>query len=221
MTMKDYVMFLPGRYPTEHTEFYKELAEGKYKIAVDAGYKFFQKAEISPDILIGDFDSLKKIPRDLPPQTKVKPFPQTKDKTDTELALEYCLQTGATRIDIVMPTIGEPDHFAANLLLLTLGAPSGRGSFRADVRIVHPEYEISYVQNGKREFVGAMGDTVSVIPLTNQIILSCAGTKYDCKHKMVKRGQTMATRNMIVEPAANFLISGQALVFRTFRGGRE
>ena len=217
MTIKDYILFLPGRYASEHFDFYRELADGKYKIAVDAGYRFFQRAEESADLLIGDFDSLKKVPKDLPPKTSVKSFPQSKDKTDTELALEYCIRTGATRIDIVQPTVGEPDHFAANLLLLTLASPSGRGSFRADVRIIHPNYEVSYIQNGKREFIDAMGDTVSVIPLTNQIILSCTGTKYDVKHCQVKRGQTMATRNIILEPASTFIISGQALVFRTYR----
>jgi len=216
ITMKDYILFLPGKYATDQIEFYREMVEGKYKIAVDAGYKFFQKAEISPDLLIGDFDSLKKVPKDLPPQTKIKPFPHTKDKTDTELALEFCIKSGATKIDIAQPAIGEPDHFAANLLLLTLASPSGRGSFRADVRIINPDYEVTYIQNGKCEFIDAMGDTVSVIPLTNQIILSCVGTKYDVKHCQVKRGQTMATRNVIIEPACNFVISGQALVFRTY-----
>jgi thiamine pyrophosphokinase len=214
--MKDYILFLPGRYVSEHFDFYRELAQGKYTIAVDAGYRFFQRAEESPDLLLGDFDSLKKIPKDLPQKTKVKTFSQSKDKTDTELALEFCIRSGATKIDIVQPTVGEPDHFAANLLLLTLAAPSGRGSFRAEVRIVHPSYEVQYIQNGKTEFIDAMGDTVSVIPLTNQIILSCQGTKFDVKHCQVKRGQTMATRNVILEPASTFIISGQALVFRTY-----
>ena len=58
-------------------------------LAADGGYRHCQTAGITPDLLLGDFDSLEsERPNDLPTHT----FPVEKDDTDTMLAIRYGLE---------------------------------------------------------------------------------------------------------------------------------
>ncbi|MBD3258607.1 hypothetical protein GF377_09265, partial [candidate division GN15 bacterium] len=52
--MAEYVLFLSGRYHQTHLDRYKQLCDGRVMIAVDAGYRFFEKVGLVPDLLIGD-----------------------------------------------------------------------------------------------------------------------------------------------------------------------
>ena len=116
--MKDAVIFTNGRYRAADYPFYRLLCKERFCVAADGGYKFFKNAKVGCDLVVGDFDSLKRVPEDI--ETLV--FDKHKDKTDTQLALEYCLKNKFSRIDIVDPAIGEPDHFLGNLMLLTLSS---------------------------------------------------------------------------------------------------
>jgi len=214
--MRDAVLFLQGRFSARHLSFYKRLCRGKFKIAVDGGYRFFARAGIAPDLLLGDFDSLKKVPKNLPSKTEVLTYPADKDQTDTHLALEYCLERNSRQIDIVQPSIGEPDHFTANLMLLTLAERYRRRGYAPKVRLLNAECEIRYVRDGMVRFERAAGDTVSVIPLSRTVELTCAGTVFDVRRRRVSRGQTLASRNRIDHPKAVFRLKGEGLIFRLF-----
>ncbi len=222
--MKNCVLFLPGRYDKRHFIFYLKLCRGKFKVAVDGGYVFFARAGIPADLLIGDFDSLKRRPRDLPEGTRVISFPVAKDKTDSHLAVEFCLESGARRIDIVQPTIGEPDHFTCNLLLPELAERYAAKGKRPDVRLVNPRYEVRFISNGRLVLDRARGDTVSVVPVSPGIVYSCSGTAFPADRVRVKRGSTLASRNRVTAQRAVFEVKGQALFFRLFHrlagGGR-
>lgn len=219
--MKDCVLFLHGRYASRDFGFYKRLCRGRFKIAVDAGYRFFPRSGIVPDLLIGDFDSLKRIPKNINARTEVLTYPADKDQTDTHLALEYCLEHRAKKIDIVQPSIGEPDHFTANLMLLTLAERYKRRGYSPRVRLLNVTCEIRYVGNGSERFDRAAGDTVSVIPLSKAVELSCTGTAFDVRRKLIRRGQTLASRNRIVGPRAVFRLKGEGLIFRLFGKDRR
>ena len=64
--------------------------DGDLIIAADDGYTALSAAGITPDLLVGDFDSLAEIPGDIPS----KAFPPEKDKTDMALALEEGMARG-------------------------------------------------------------------------------------------------------------------------------
>jgi thiamine pyrophosphokinase len=219
--MKDCILFLHGRYPARHFPYYRSLCRGRFKIAVDGGYRFFARSGAVPDLLIGDFDSLNRIPRNISPKTEVLTYPVDKDMTDTHLALEYCLEHRAKQIDIVQPTIGEPDHFTANLMLLTLAERYKRRGYSPRVRLINAESEIRYINSGTELFERADGDTVSVIPLSKTVELTCTGTAFDVRRQRILRGQTLASRNRIVGRRAVFRLKGEGLVFRLFQAGKR
>ncbi len=212
--MQDAILFLPGRYDSRHIEFYEKLCIDAFKIAVDGGYSFFAKSGIVPDLLLGDFDSLKRRPKGLTSKTEVLTFPCDKDKTDTHLALDYCLEAGALQIDIVQPSVGEPDHFTANLLLMTVVRDSRTDDYSPDVRLINHKSEIRYVRDTCVSYHDVEGDRLSVIPLSTGIRLSTSGTAFDVDGLRVRRGETVSARNRIVESEASVEIGGEAFVFR-------
>jgi thiamine pyrophosphokinase len=213
--MRKAVLFLTGRYHTRDLPFYRQLTRGCFKVAVDGGYRFFERSGLVADLLIGDFDSLKRLPRRLSPKTRVARFPADKDKTDTELALDYCLDHGILKIDLVQPSFGDPDHFLANLFLLTRASRRHKQG-TPQLRLVGPDYEALLLSDRRISFRRARGSVVSVIPVSASIKLTCRGTAFDITRAKITRGQTRSTRNRITTATAWFEIAGKAFVIRHF-----
>ena len=69
---------------------YRKPRPGEYIIAADAGLRTCQQVGLTPDLLLGDFDSLGQVP-DFPNLYQV---PVEKDDTDTVLAARVGLSKG-------------------------------------------------------------------------------------------------------------------------------
>jgi len=216
--LREHVLFLEGRYPAAHMDFYRKLCRGRYKVAVDGGYRFFRATSIVPDLLIGDFDSLKRQPQDLTGKTKVMTYPRDKNQTDAELALNHSLENGATVIDIVQPSVGELDHFTANLLLLGMKDRGKVVAEQAEIRIISHLGEILLLKDERRIIRGRVGDIVSVLPLSASISLSCTGVEFEARNLKIKRGETAGCRNRMVGKQARFQVKGEAFLFHSFGG---
>ena len=99
-------------------------APGDYVIAADGGYLACRREGISPDLLVGDFDSMAE-PADF---SNILRLPVEKDDTDTFLAAKYALAQGCRSFHIYGGTGGRLDHTLANLqLLLWLSRREARG----------------------------------------------------------------------------------------------
>jgi thiamine pyrophosphokinase len=100
-------------YPEGITE---QPKEGDLIIAADAGYQNALALGVRPDILLGDFDSLKlsELPKDL----TVLRVPAEKDFTDTQMGVEEALTRGASELVIIGGLGGRIDHELSNLAIL-------------------------------------------------------------------------------------------------------
>ncbi len=214
--MKDCVLFLNGQYPRKDLEYYRSFCRNAFTVAVDGGYRFFRATGLFPDLLIGDFDSISRVPRNLPQSTEVVEFSSHKDKTDAHLALEHCLKLKASRIRIVQPSTGEPDQFIGNMMLLTLARAKGSSNRRPDTRIVNIAYEVLFLDNSSFTIIGGRGDLVSIIPLSGTIQYTCTGTEYLARDRQLGRGETLALRNSITGKRAGFRVKGQAFLVHSF-----
>jgi thiamine pyrophosphokinase len=214
--MKACALFLNGRYAKKDLPFYRALCPGRFTVAVDGGYKFFRALSIHPDLLIGDFDSIGKIPADLPKSTMVERFPLMKDKTDAELALDYCMARKAKQIDIVQPSYGEPDQLLGNFLLLLVAARKGDKHYRPKIRLLNARYEVRLLYDSRATIANAIGDVVSVLPVSERIRLSTTGTSYDVRKVEILRGRSLGMRNRLRAKSATFRIEGMALLVRQF-----
>ena len=94
----------------------KGFDKGEYSliIAADAGYHHLEKMNITPDILLGDFDTIGEIPS----HKCVIPYPPEKDYTDSELAIMEGIKRGYDNFTIFGAIGGKRlEHTIANISL--------------------------------------------------------------------------------------------------------
>lgn len=80
-------------------------------IAADGGFEHCLELGITPDTVIGDFDSLESPPENC----SLLRLPVEKDDTDTLAAVKYGLEKGAEVFHIFGGTGGRFDHTVANM----------------------------------------------------------------------------------------------------------
>ena len=211
---KKFILFLNGVYNKEDIEYFKNLIEGKTSVAVDGGYDFFVQADIAPDYIIGDMDSIDLIEDSIADDIAVFEFPKDKDLTDGHAALDFCMKEDFSSIEVVMPNIGEPDHFIGNILLLFHKDVKKKIREKRDIIFLSRDYEYRILDNSKLELLDAAGDTFSIMPISKSIMLFCEGTKYDVKNLKVDLGDTRGLRNKIVTNEMMIKISGEAIFIR-------
>ena len=107
---------------------------GDLVLAADGGYRALYSLGYTPDLLLGDFDSLGDLP--LPPDLPVLRFPARKDDTDTGLALRHGLDRGYRDFALYGCAGGRVDHLLANLQSMARISRLG-----ATIRLAAPEYD--------------------------------------------------------------------------------
>ena len=93
-------------------------------IAADSGLRHAAALGVSPDIIVGDFDSVEESVLARYPDTPQKRHPPEKDLLDLELALDYAQEQGATQHLIVG---GLGDRFDQSLAALLIAARRKQG----------------------------------------------------------------------------------------------
>lgn len=107
---------------------------GDLILAADGGYRALYRLGTTPDLLLGDFDSLGDAP--LPPGLPVLRFPARKDDTDTGLALRYGLEQGFRDFALYGCAGGRTDHLLANFQSMARVSRLG-----ATIRLAAPDYD--------------------------------------------------------------------------------
>lgn len=105
---------------------------GDLVIAADGGLEYLVAEGITPDIVLGDFDSLSS-DRDLPQGAEIIRMPREKDETDTYAAALAGIDRGCNRFIIYGGTGGRLSHTFANVQTLSMLAARGvRGYLMGD-----------------------------------------------------------------------------------------
>lgn len=172
-------------------------------IAVDSGYNNAMKLKIEPDVVIGDLDSVNSLNFD----GKIVKYNPEKDETDLMLACDY--EENAKSIDILTATGNRLDHFMVNLSLL-----EDLQSKNIFARMIDEKNVIS-VLTGKQNFIN-QSKYISVIPITEEIEMSCTNLKYKADKLIVKREKIISISNEAV--ADEFMIDvskGKAYIIQS------
>jgi thiamine pyrophosphokinase len=136
-------------------------------VAADSGGSYFLALQALPDVLLGDFDSLAPDEFNLLKESGVafRQFPQAKDQTDLELALDYALTQGIEWIDILGGLGGRFDHSLGNIGLLVKAWEQG-----AQAHLLDERHDLSLIGPARPLTLPAReGWAVSLIPLTPQV----------------------------------------------------
>lgn len=107
---------------------------GDLVVAADGGYRALYSLGYTPDLLLGDFDSLGDVP--LPADLPVLRFPVRKDDTDAGLALRHGLDLGFRDFALYGCAGGRVDHLLANFQSMARVSRLG-----ATVRLAAPDYD--------------------------------------------------------------------------------
>ncbi len=160
------------------------------------------RGKVRIDKNVGDFDSLGYMPD--PPPDEI--YPSEKDYTDGEIALFKLIAAGADEIEIYGGGGGRADHFLGNLQLLHYAHTHG-----VKCSLITGG-EIIFAAEGKTDFRGSRGKTVSVLPFGDKVrIMDYRGLKYPYPPALVL-GECRGISNVVLEDTAYIVTEGVALV---------
>jgi thiamine pyrophosphokinase len=170
------------------------LRQADLVVCADGGLRVVRKVGVTPQVVIGDFDSAR---RSLLTWARTRgarllPYPREKDKTDTELAVQYAVRAGANPIDLIGVLGGRIDHLLANIGLLISLAKKRRRS-----RILHGQAELFLVAP-RASIPGRVGDRVSLIPVSATVAgVTTRGLKYPLADSTLRIDATRGVSNEI------------------------
>lgn len=124
-------------------------------IAADGGLSFANIAGISPNVFIGDLDSLEKAP-----ETNEKIIlPTEKDDTDTMYAVKFALSRGADELYLYGCAGKRLDHTLANISAAAHIANSGKKVF-----LFGKDHTLTVIKNTTARFGADFYGVISVFP---------------------------------------------------------
>ena len=156
---------------------YSPLPEGSasfdYIIACDRGYEYARRLGLTPDVILGDFDSSAQPDTDIP--THVHPV--MKDDTDTMLAVRHALDRGYRDISLCCALGGRFDHAFANVQSLAFAAERG-----AVARVLAEDTVITVFPADSMRFPRRDGWSFSCFALSDICTdVSIRGAKFGCE----------------------------------------
>ena len=198
-----------GAVPLRSGRIFQEFDPKKYfVICADAGYETAQRYHIVPDMIVGDFDSSARPPRE---SENCIVLPVEKDVTDTMYAVLRGFAEGFQSFVLLGCLGGERfDHSLANLEVLQYIVEHGGKGLLAE------EYtKIFLLHDGRLRLTDCVGATVSVFPFGGKTCnVSYSGLQYPLsRHTLTCGGLLMGVSNSVMEDAAEIRVhSGTALV---------
>ena len=169
--------------------------KGDLVIAADAGYLTAKKMGITPDILLGDFDTLGV--ENIPEGIECLRVPAEKNDTDTQLAVQVAAERGAEEITIVGGMSGRIDHTLSTLAILE--DLWERKAGRIFAILTDGKNRVRFIRNGGAILSRSQYRFFSLIaadPLVKGITLE--GCKYPLKNGRISRRNQWAVSNEIV-----------------------
>lgn len=159
------IIFSNGDY--ENLSFYEayvKVCNPALIICADGGANAAYKIGILPDLLIGDMDSVK--PEILKEYqisgVEIKKYSTHKDETDTELAVNYCIEKEVSRVILFGALGSRLDHSFGNIYLLNCLLKK-----KILAEMVNESNRIFLVENSV-EIDVEIGDTVSILSYTDR-----------------------------------------------------
>lgn len=127
-------------------------ADGDLILAADGGLRHVQDLRLTPDGVIGDFDSLGYVPEN------ARVFPVEKDDTDSMLAVRHGLKLGCREFYLYGALDGARlDHTLANYQTLLFLAEQGATGY-----LVGKDYIVTALKNGELTFPAEAEGILSV-----------------------------------------------------------
>lgn len=187
--------------------------EYDYVIACDHGYNHAKQLNITPDLIIGDFDSyIGTI--DEATDISIEKHPVMKDDSDTMLAIKHALSKGYNNIIIICAMGGRFDHSYANIQSMAYVANhGGTCTLYADKDIMQVLSGPNTISINKKTSY-----SLSLFSVTDTCTDLCiSGSSYDVKNVELTNTFPLGLSNHIEAESAQISIgSGILLIVQSF-----
>lgn len=184
-----------------------------YCIACDKGAEYAGKMGISPDVIIGDFDSYEgDIKKDYP-NTEVLIYPAKKDDTDTMLAIKLALKRGYKHIIIENALGARLDHTVANIQSLNyIASYGGIGEIVSDT-----EHMRTITSSEGQIMLKKSTEYFSLFALTDKVSGLCIkGSSYDVDNVVLTNNFPLGLGNSFADETVYISIgSGVLLIIQS------
>ena len=179
-------------------------------VAADGGARYALEAEVVPDLVVGDMDSLGE---DLALEVErlgasLERHPVRKDRMDSHLAVLAARERGATAADLLCAVDGRLGAlFAVPQILLAAERIGLRSTVVAD------RGRIFVIEAGSRTVQGDPQDSVSIFPLSGPatgVTLECM--EYPLENASLEPGDTLGFHNELIGRKASVSVEEGALL---------
>ena len=174
-------------------------------IAADGGLTHMEQLGLTPDVILGDFDSLGYIPQ------KASVFPVEKDDTDAMLAVRRGLELGCDRFVLYGALEGPRlDHTVANFQTLQFLADRGAQGY-----LVGKDTVVTVIKNGTITLPARQEGIVSVFCMGKDAHgVTIAGLQYPLENATLTTGFPLGVSNHFIGKDAEISVEdGSLLVF--------
>lgn len=193
----------------------QEAASSDVVICADGGLEYAARCGITPDYMIGDFDSVSKetLERFRVAGVTTISYPPEKDYTDTEICMNKAIELGADEICIAAGIGSRIDHSLGNIGLLNILISKG---IRAC--IMSDDCTIYMCRNSNFLLEGAPGDTISIIPYGgNAEGITLKGLKYPLDNAVIPLGKPRGVSNIMVDKECSISIKKGEIIIIHYR----
>lgn len=186
-------------------------APGDYVIAADRGFDSLMAYGVTPDLAVGDFDSL----GHTPDHPNVIQLPVEKDDTDMMFALRRGLEQGYRRFVLLGGVGGRLEHTLGNLQILDWLTTQGAQGFLAGEKTI-----ATALRGSTMNFPASMSGPLSVFcnsGLAKGVTLS--GLKYELNGQELSGSFPLGVSNQFAgQPATVSVAEGSLLLLWADKG---
>ena len=194
--------------------FFREIRKADYIIAADRGAIRLIENDITPDISLGDFDSVtkKELITIKQKSKKVIQYISEKDETDLEIGLKQAIPLHPRSIIIYGATGTRSDHMVASLMLLETCNRHGINTMMRDETndiICIGKGEINLTKRADCLYV-------YIVPISQSVKITERGFRYEITNKTIHRGQTLGISNEFIGNEATIILHrGRAFLIQS------
>jgi len=186
------------------------IARTDYVIAADSGYDIARNQEISVDLVVGDLDSISAegLQHADASGVAIERFPEAKDKTDFELALDAAIAMGPQAVDVYGGEAGSFGH----LLGISTGL-TARTWARIDLRWFVGSATVVPVQpKHPLEVSLPVGTRLTLVPIGDAENVTATGVQWPLFREPLPRGTSRGLSNITTDPICTVSLTEGALL---------
>lgn len=197
--MQKLALFLNGEKPT----LLKKLSHYDKIYCTDGAFHFLEENKIAPDLIIGDFDSIKNLPENIP-----NIHTPNQEFTDFEKALEIIVTQGFKKVAVFAANGLEQDHFLGNLTTAL--------KYKKQIKITFfDDKQTYYFIDSPFVLNNVLNKTISLFPFPKTKKVESKGLQYPLNGMNLSiKNYKIGTRNKAIENSIEISFEkGNLLVF--------